>query len=332
MAIVYVDQQGATVHKDGGRLRVVFKGQPLLEIPIHDLEQLQLIGNVQLTTQSAVLLLREQVDVVFLSRYGAYRGRLLALESKFAERRHAQLRLVDDEARSLAIAKAIVNGKINNQRVILQRRADHDPRVRASLTGMLSMLQQSDRAATLDQLRGYEGKAAAYYFEAIRTYFDPAWGFTARQFHPAPDPANALLSFLYAKLRYDVEARIQLVGLDSYLGMFHALGYDRPGLALDMMEEFRPVIADVVALELVTSNTLTPDDFERSTDPELPIRMSKPAMKTVTAAYEARIADKAFHPLAGGQTDYRRIIELQVRQMAQVIEGKAGQYDPHRLK
>lgn len=332
MAIMYVDQQGATVHKDGGRLRVIFKGQPLFEIPIHDLEQLQLIGNVQLTTQSAVLLLREQVDVVFLSRYGAYRGRLLALESKFAERRHAQLRLVDDEARSLAIAKAIVNGKINNQRVLLQRRADHDPRIRSALTGMLSMLQQSDRAATLDQLRGYEGKAAAYYFEAIRTFFDPSWGFTTRQFHPAPDPANALLSFLYAKLRYDVEARIQLVGLDSYLGMFHALGYDRPGLALDLMEEFRPVIADVVALELVTSNSLTPDDFERSTDPELPVRMSKPAMKAVTAAYEARIADKAFHPLAGGQTDYRRIIELQVRQMAQVIEGKAGQYDPHRLK
>lgn len=332
MAIVYVDHQGATVHKDGGRLRVMFKGQSLLEIPIHDLEQLQLIGNVQLTTQSAVLLLREQVDVVFLSRYGTYRGRLLAMESKFAERRHAQLRLVDDESRTLAVAKAIVSGKIGNQRVILQRRADQDPRIRSALSGMLTMLNQSESAGTLDQLRGYEGKAAAYYFEALHTFFDPAWGFTTRAYHPAPDPANALLSFLYAKLRYDVEARIQLVGLDSYLGLFHALGYDRPGLALDLMEEFRPIIADVVVLELVTSGAITPNDFERSTDPELPIRMSRTAMKTVTGAYESRVADTAYHPLAGGKTDYRRIIELQVRLMAQLIEGKVNQYDPYRIK
>jgi CRISP-associated protein Cas1 len=332
MAIVYVDQQGATIHKDGGRLRVMFKGQSIFEIPIHDLEQLQIIGNVQITTQAVALLLREKVDVVFLNRYGKYLGRLLNNESRHAERRHAQLRFIDDEARSLPVARAIVSGKINNQRVILQRRADHDPRLRSALTGMLTMLRQCESAATFDQLRGYEGKAAAYYFEAIRTFFDPAWGFTTRQFHPSPDPANALLSLVYSKLRYDVEARIQLVGLDSYLGVLHPIGYDRPGLALDLMEEFRPTIADVVVLELITTGAITLGDFERTTDPEQPVRMTRTALKTVTAAYETRMADEAYHPLAGGQTNYRRIIELQVRRMARVILKEDADYEPYRLK
>ncbi len=332
MATVYVDQQGATVQKDGGRLRVQFKGQTLLAIPINDLEQLQLMGNVQLTTQAAVMLMREGVDVVFMSRYGAYRGRLLTLESKFAQRRHAQLRLVDDPAKSLAIARSIVAGKINNQRVILQRRAADNPRMRTAINGMMGMLQQTDNASTLDQLRGYEGKAAAYHFDAIRSFFDPAWGFNARAYHPSPDPANALFSFVYTLLRRDVEAKIQLVGLDSYLGIFHALGYDRPGLALDVMEEFRAVIADIVVLDLVNNQTITLDDFERTTDPDLPVRMTRSAMKTVTAAYEARMADTAFHPLANGQTNYRRVIELQVRLMAQVIDGRRDDYEPFRIK
>ncbi len=328
MAVVYVDQQGATIHKDGERLKVVLRGQPVFAIPLHDLEQLILLGNVQITTQAAVLLLRQQVDVVFMSKYGAYRGRLLALESKFAERRHAQFRLIDNEKRSLEIARAIVSGKVHNQRVLLQRRPGNE----APLSGMMAMLRQVESAATLDQLRGYEGKSAAYYFEALRAYFDPAWEFKTRAYHPSPDPANALLSFVYTLLRRDVEAKIQLVGLDSYLGIFHALGYDRPGLALDLMEEFRPILADVVVLSLVTENKITLDDFERTTDPELPVRMRGQAMRTVTLAYEAQLAERIFHPLQNGQVDYRLAIELQVRQLAQMVEGRRERYEPLKIR
>lgn len=332
MTIVYVNQQGAVIHKDGGRLRVTFNKQTLLTIPMNDLEQLQVFGNVQINTQAVALLLRAEIDVVFLSLYGQYRGRLLAMESRFAQRRHAQLRLVDDESRALAVAQAIVIGKIKNQRVILQRRASANPAIPRALTGMMSMADAAERSQTLDQLRGYEGKAAAFYFEVLRSFFDPAWGFQTRNYYPPRDPANALLSFLYAKLRYDVETKLQLVGLDSYLGVFHALGYDRPALALDLMEEFRPIIADVVALELVGGQTLTPDDFERTNTDAQPIRMTRAAMKTVTAAYEARMAAQIFHKLANGQTDYRRVLELQARLFVQIVEGKTARYEPVQIR
>src|SRR5690606_19743918 len=110
--------------------------------------------------------------------------------------------------------------------------------------GMMNMLQAASGAANLDQLRGYEGKAAAFYFEGIKTFFEPEWNFKAREYYPPPDPANAMLSFAYTMLMKDVETKIQLVGLDPYLGFYHMLGYNRPALALDLMEEFRPTISD----------------------------------------------------------------------------------------
>lgn len=328
MSAVYVREQGAVIRKNGERLRVTQQNRDLFHIPLTNLDQLILLGNVQLTTQAAVVLMGAGVDVVFLSLYGRYRGRLLTLWSKFAKLRHQQLHLVDDTPRVLSIAQSLVAGKINNQRVVLQRRAERDSRIRAAVSGMADMLRAASKARDLDQLRGYEGKAAAYYFDGVRAFFSPEWGFQQRAYYPPPDPANALLSFAYTLLRKDIEAKIQVVGLDPYLGFFHALGYDRPALALDLMEEFRPTIADIVVLSLVAGGHITHEDFERTNDSELPIRMTKPALELVIAAYEERLADRVYHPLADGQTDYRRAMELQVRHMARVIQGTDREYRP----
>lgn len=325
MAVVYVREQGAMVRKDGHQLRVTQGKQELFTIPLANLEQLVLLGNIQITTQAAVMLMQERVDVVFMSQFGKYRGRLLLVGSKFAELRHAQLRLVDDEPLSLRIARQIVAGKITNQRVLLQRRASSAPTAGA-VDGMGQMLDRAVRATSLDQLRGYEGKAAAYYFGALREFFPREWGFKTREYYPPPDPANALLSFAYTMLLKDVEAKVQLVGLDPYLGFFHALGYDRPGLALDIMEEFRPSIADVVVLMLVSNQTITVDDFEWTNNDTFPVRMSKSAIDVLVEAYEARMMDEIYHPLANGQTNYRRALELQVRQMARLVRGEQETY------
>lgn len=332
MAVVYVREQGAILRKDGEVIRVIQKDRQLFQIPLSDLEQLVLIGNVQITTQAVVMLMKHQVEVVFLSAYGGYRGHTLSVGSKHAKLRLQQLRLCDDAQRSLKVAKQIVAGKVTNQRVVLQRRTGADARLRQALDGMARMQAQSEASHDLDQLRGFEGKAAALYFEGIRSFFAPDWGFRERAYFPPPDPANALLSFTYTLLLKDVETKLQLVGLDPYLGVFHALGYDRPGLALDVMEEFRPSIADLVVLNLVRGEKITLDDFERTNLPELPVRMTKAAMETVVQAYEARMADKIYHPLANGQTDYRRAIELQVRQMARVIEGQTADYPPLEMR
>lgn len=328
MSVVYVREYGAIVRKDGEQLKVTQGEQVLFKVPLVNLDQLIIMGGAQLTTQAAVLLLRNQVDVVFMSAYGKYHGRLLANESRQAELRHQQLRLVDDESRVLEIATQIVAGKVGNQRVVLQRRLEEDRNTSQILNGMMAMLDAALRARDLDQLRGYEGKAAAYYFDGIRGFFSASWGFKERAYYPPPDPANALLSFAYTLLLKDVEAKIQLIGLDSYLGFFHTLGYNRPALALDIMEEFRPSIADIVVLTLVRGQHITLEDFEWTNRPELPVRMTKRAIDVLVSAYEERLQDRIHHPLANGQVDYRRAIEYQVRHMARVIRGEASQYEP----
>jgi len=332
MSVVYVREQGATVRKTGEQLRVTQKGHQLFDLPLANLEQLVLMGNVQITTPAAALLMKHGVDVVFMGFYGEHRGRMFKFGSKFAQLRHQQLRVCDDVQRSLAIAQAIVIGKINNQRVVLMRRGENVDRVQRAVSGMQSMLRQVETARDLDQLRGYEGKAAAYYFEGIRSLIAPEWEFQQRAYYPPPDAFNALLSFTYTLLLKDVFAQIQLVGLDPYLGFFHALGYNRPGLALDLMEEFRPAVADLVVLNLVRQEFITLHDFERTNLPELPIRMTREAMERVVAAYEERLAETAYHPLAGGQTNYRRVIELQVRQIAHAVNGEADVYEPLLLR
>jgi CRISPR-associated protein Cas1 len=332
MATVYVREQGATIRKNGEQLRVTQQQRELFTIPLANLEQLILLGNVQITTPAAALLMRTGVDVVFMSTYGTYQGRMIRLGSKFAQLRHLQLRLCDDARRAMEIAAQIVEGKINNQRVVLQRRTDPDERIRSALSGMADMLRQASGARDLDQLRGFEGRAAAWYFEGMRAFFHPDWGFETREYHPPPDPANALLSFAYTLLRKDIEAKIQLVGLDPYLGFFHALGYDRPALALDLMEEFRPSIADIVVLSLVMGGHITLDDFERTNNPDLPVRLTPPAIEVLVTAYENRLADRVHHPLANSQTDYRRAIELQVRQMARIVQGREHHYHTLELR
>lgn len=329
---LYVREQGALVRKDHYQVVVTLGKEELHRAPIANLEQLVLMGNVQMTTPAAVMLMREGIDIVFMGMHGGFRGRAQYSGSKLARIRLMQLRLCDDMHRSLDIARAVVIGKITNQRVVLQRRAQGDPEVQSLLSSMLDMSRAAAGANNIDQLRGYEGKAAAYYFEAFRRMMNPDWGFKGREYHPPPDPFNALLSFTYTMLLKDVEAKIQLVGLDPYLGFFHALGYDRPGLALDMMEEFRPSIADSVVLNLLSREQITLDDFDHTNNPNAPVRMRKDAIQDLVAAYEQRMATKVFHPLANGETNYRRAVELQVRQMTHLIVGETDRYQPLTMK
>jgi CRISPR-associated protein Cas1 len=327
MSVVYIREQGAMVRKSGQQLRVMQGEKHLLQIPLANLEQLIIVGNVQLTTPAAILLLKSNIDVVFMSTFGTYQGRLARNESRFAELRHQQLRVCDDSGRALRIAMQVVSGKIANQRVVLQRRAEENREARRALNGMMDMLHKAERAGDLDQLRGYEGKAAASYFAGVRTFFSADWGFQSRQYYPPPDPANALLSFAYTLLLKDTVAGIQLVGLDPYLGFFHALGYNRPALALDIMEEFRPTVADIVVLTLVVNRQITLDDFEWTDQPELPVRMNPSAVEKLIAAYETRMEETVYHPLANGQTSYRRALELQARRIARVIQGTEANYE-----
>jgi len=335
MTAIYVKQQGATVRRKGERLVVTKDKVELLDLPLLHLEQLALVGNVQLTTQAVAALLERDVDVVFMSQAFSYRGRLMANGSKFAQLRQGQLRAMSDPARCLALAKDIVLGKLANQRALLLRRLREDrlsPAARTELdrseAGIAAMQAGSGSAKDLDSLRGYEGKAAAYYFAAWRALLDPAWGFRGRQYHPAPDPINAVLGFGYALLLRDATAAAQLVGLDPYMGFFHALHYGRPSLSLDLMEEFRPLVVDRMILGLLARGGLGPEDFHRTVDPKRPISLTEEAAARLVAAYQERMATRVRHDPSGTQTSWRRCLELQTRQVANLVLGKADRYAP----
>jgi len=190
------------------------------------------------------------------------------------------------------------------------------------------MLAGAKSAANADSLRGFEGKAGAWYWPAFKALLKNDLGFAGRNYSPAKDPVNALLSFGYALLQRDLTAAVRLVGLDPYLGFFHTVQYGRPSLALDLMEEFRPLIVDPIVLDLINRAGIGAQDFKRGSEGERPIVLSEEAVKRVIQAYEERATAKTRYPPTGEETTSRRCFELQTRQMARVIKGEAAAYHP----
>jgi CRISPR-associated protein Cas1 len=335
MAPVYVREQGAVVRKQGQRLIVTREKKQLLDLPLLHVEQLVLMGNVQLTSQAVAMLLQAEVDVVFLSQYGKFRGRLVHTGSKFAELRHNQLRKMNDESIALDIARQVVSGKLHNQATILAQKmagAAGPLQLQRAIKSIKQMQEQARSARSPDSLRGFEGKAGADYWQAFQSLLPDTFGFAGRKYFPPPDPVNALLSFGYSLLLKDVSAAVQLVGLDPYLGFFHTIHYGRPSLALDMMEEFRPVLVDTIVLDIVQNGRMSDADFEQTGQAKQPVRMKERVMETLIQKYEQRINEKVPHAGAGGQTSQRRVIELQVRRLAKVILGQAKTYRPFLMK
>ncbi len=332
MTILYVQEQGALVRRDGEEVRVTLDKQVLARLPVREVEQVVLCGNVQLTTQAAALLLQHEVDVVFLSSYGTFRGRLIKEGSKFARLRHAQLLLSGDERRSLAVAKGIVRAKLGNQRDLLRHiAAEVRPmaasQLLAAADGIERMRYDSQSAQDADALRGYEGKAGAFYFGAIGALLDRSWSFQGRKYYPAPDPFNAALSFGYALLQKDIAAAVQLVGLDPYLGCFHAMQYDRPSLVLDLMEEFRPLTVDRAVLDLVLTGKLDPGEFTFTGNEQRPVELGAALIPRIIQTYEAAATRVILHAPSGQKQVLRRCYELQARLFARLVLAGGERYE-----
>ncbi len=337
MTVLYVKEQGAVVRRDVEQIRVTRKEgkQPrvrvLAELPVREVEQVVLYGNVQLTTQAAALLLSNNVDIVFLSLYGRYRGRLSKDGSKHARLRHAQLAFVGDATKALGVARAIVRAKLANQRNTLQalipQASGNAATVLAnSVRGIERMRRDCSRAGDVDALRGFEGKAGAFYFAAIQALLDPKWDFRGRNYHPPQDPFNALLSFGYSLLLKDLTTVAQLVGLDPYLGCFHALEYGRPSLILDLMEEFRPLVVDRPALALALDGHLKPGDFTFTGRKDRPVELGDALIPQVIQAYETALDLTVDHNPSGQQRLLRHCLELQARIYASVVMGTRREY------
>ena len=327
MATLYVTEQGARVEKEHLRLLVTREDEVLLAVPLARVSHVVLVGQVGITTPALLALLQAGVGLSLVSRAGRLVGRLEAPAGKNIALRHAQYRQAMDGARCLAVSRAIVAGKLANCRAIARRRARGWPDGAAEQIGRINAaLDRVESAPDLAALRGIEGEGTRSYFAVWRRALQPGVPFGKRSRRPPADPANALLSLGYTLLAANLMAACEVAGLDPYDGFYHADRYGRPALALDLMEEFRPVIVDSLVLNLVNREMLSAEDFEEGTDGGVYLRQA--GLRTFSRQYTSRLNAQVLHPETGRRLTYQKWFEVQAMAMRRVIEGALPDYRP----
>ncbi|MEZ0329682.1 MAG: CRISPR-associated endonuclease Cas1 [Dissulfuribacterales bacterium] len=347
MGILYLIEPQAIVHKEGGRFLVKKNGELLHSVHIAKLEQVIVAGPVMFTPAAIKTLLREGIDTIFSDNTGRYYGRLDGPESKNIFLRKSQFRRHDDEAFGLAFAKAVVRGKLRNQRVVLSRIQKNHKGVEITqpIAILSRLIERIDKAANLNELRGYEGQGAAIYFKAWGQGFKAdGITFTSRQRRPPKDPVNALLSLGYTFLLHTVARAVNLAGIDPYLGFLHTVDYGRPSLVLDLMEEWRPVLIDTLVLSVFNLGVIKTDDFMECRGEDVEdgddaassegrgIRLTSAGWRKFIAQYERRMADKVVFHLDGMEYSYRDVIMRQIRHFVQYLKGDVKDYTPFPIR
>lgn len=326
MATLYVQEQGASVRKRDNQLLVTKDGQTLQVVPLEKLDQVVVMGRgVQLSTALLVDLIARGVPVILTNQRGSrHYATLTAGPSRFGELRTQQMYFINTPDQALELARSIVRGKLINQRGLLAGTTwAAAPAAITQIDQALASLAAA--ATTLDMVRGYEGAAAAAYFGAWRASLPKIWGFAGRAFYPPPDPINALLSFGYTLVLNEMLTAVQITGLDPYLGTFHVIEPGRPSLALDLLEEFRPLIIDRLVLELVQKRQIAQSHFEHPPQKPEAIYLSSDGRALFIERYEALLQRPARLP-TGEQTPLRRVLLLQAQAAARVMRGEQAQY------
>jgi CRISP-associated protein Cas1 len=329
---LYLNTQGFRVGKSGEVLQVKDKDKTVQEVRIGEICQVNLLGNIQISTQAVQSLCEAGVPVSYFSMGGYFYGITTGLNTKNVVLRRSQFRLADSEWFPLSLARALVAGKIRNQRTMLQR--NHIEPKKSSLGVMKAMAERAERAENLESLLGIEGTAARAYFEEFAGMIKPgddsepsenglSFDFEGRNRRPPRDPVNALLSLAYSMLAKDLTIACYAVGFDPYMGFYHQLRHGRPGLALDLMEPFRPLIADSAVLSAVNTRMVTERDFVRAGES---VALTPAGRKGFFRAYELRMDSLVTHPLFDYRVSYRRLLEIQARLLARVIEGEISSY------
>ena len=335
--ILYVTEQGATIGKAGDQFIVRSReGATLAEVPGARLRQICVYGYGQLTTQAIHACMDRGIDVAFLSTGGRLKGRLSPNPSPNGLLRSTVARALQSEAVRLAVAREVISAKIANQRVMLMRNTRDDAKDAAYERAISELAELSDsvrQCASRDRLRGLEGLAGRSYFERfngmLRDDVRGLFEFESRNRRPPRDPVNALLSLAYSCLCKDVMSAVATVGMDPYLGALHEPRHGQPALALDLMEEFRPIIADSVVLTLTNNRMLVGADFVRGRQS---CNLTDGGRKVFFEAYERRKADECTHPVFEYKTSYVRLMEMQARVLARFLTGQIKAYCGFRTR
>ena len=329
MAILYITQQGAMLHKSGNQILVKKEREVLQEIPIVQLDEVVIFGNGHITTPTMGYLLDKSIPVSFLSSRGKYKGKLQPAYAKDTRIRQQQYAVATDSKHCVALAKCFVRGKLTNAARFCQRQRTQNAEMKSAIDSVRQTVQKLERAKNLESLLGYEGTGTAAYYRAFRQLLRHDWGFTTRQFRPPPDPINAMLSLGYTLLHNHVYTFTHVVGFDPYCGYFHQPKHGHAALASDLMEEFRQIVVDRYILSLINNNRVRPEDFEQTNKG---IRFTKEALDRFLTGYYGRMQQTFQHPTRNEKTNYLRCIELQVRHLARVVIGEESVYKPFLIR
>ncbi len=328
---VYVQAQGAAIRLEGERLIVQSRGEMAKEARLANTSHVALYGNVNLTTPALRTLIERGIPVLFFSYGGWFNGQATGHDSKNVELRLAQYAATQDSQRCLKLARGFVASKILNCRTLLRRNhARPDP---IALSELKQLARKARNAEAAESLLGIEGSAARRYFGEFTGMLkgnDVAdFDLDGRNRRPPRDPVNALLSFCYSLLTKELTLAIRAAGLDAMLGFYHRPHFGRPSLALDLMEEFRPVIADSVVITAISTGIVQKDDFVYAAGAAA---LTAPARKRLILAFERRMDSFVAHPIFDYRISYRRVLEVQVRLLSRVLLGELPRYPEFRIR
>ena len=329
---LYVQAPGAKLRKSGERL-IVETEEDSMEVPMIDVSQVVLLGPVSVTTPALHSLMNSETPVSWFSTGGWFMGHTTGTGNGNVAVREAQYRCAFDEDRCLAISRSLVEAKVQNSRTMLRRnwRTERDATNKDNTLERLKRIgKQVAKTSSIQQLLGTEGEAAAIYFASFENMLAvhprtnlKSFSFSTRNRRPPTDPVNAMLSLAYALLTRTFTVTISAVGLDPYMGFYHRPRHGRPALALDLMEPFRPIVADSCVIQAINNGEIKPKDFIFN---GAACSLKTGGRKALIAAFERRMEQETTHPLFGYQVSMRRLINVQARLMARHLQGEIPFY------
>ena len=334
MGTIYVTQDDSFISKIDERLNVKFDKKIILDVPLIKVDGLVVMGRSSISPAAIAELIDKKIPLTFLTNNGKYIARLEPEMGKNIFVRNAQWKAAGESAQAVHVTQGFVRGKLKNYRQTLlqsQRRyAELD--LSAGIAQLTNAIASVDKADSINTIRGLEGAGSAAYFGCFNQLIRvDDFSFTTRNRRPPLDPVNSLLSLGYSLLRHDVQGALNIVGFDPYLGYLHTERYGRPSLALDLMEEFRPLVIDTVVLSALNKRLLTPADFV--TEPlSGAVSLTSSGRKTFLQLYAQKKLSEFKHPVFGRKCTYQEAFEVQARLLAKYLMGEIEKYPPLILK
>lgn len=333
---VYVQAHSAKVSKSGDVLEISVNDEKVQTARLIDTSQVVLMGNVYVTTPTLQELMKREIPVTWHSFGGWFIGHTQGTGHKNVELRTAQYKASFDDAKCLRLAKTFVQAKILNGRTFLRRNWRGEEKPEVLMKQMKHSAESTRHAKDIQQLLGIEGAAAAQYFGVFSNLLKQpegdaalAFDFNTRNRRPPTDPVNALLSYAYSLLARTWTVTLSAVGLDPYRGFYHQPRYGRPALALDMMESFRPLVADSCVIQAINNGEVRPSDFISVAGS---VNLTNDGRKRFIAAFERRMSQEITHPIFGYKVSYRRLLEIQARLLGRFLLGEIKDYPEFRTR